>query len=272
LATHRPIRDLLDELLTIEARMGALGARGAALRVALAERAEQVKQADGVAPTWRVPGLGMVAYRDPQPKVGVVDPDAFGSWAAQHYPTEVTGVIRLGAAHLPAALEVIREAATAGRFGHAEHVEAAATLEIREPWRRTFLDRCAADGGLVLAPDTGQIVDGAGLVPGGSAGVTVRLDPEAKARAAATVDPPLLAAGIPGAGDDEAPDPAEGEPDYGPPHAARGIRPPTPPANLDRMIVGQLRLECRKLELDDRGRKPALLARLREFYGLAVPA
>lgn len=188
-APTRPIVVVLADLLTVEARMAGLGARGAELRQDLEARARVIKASEGVASTWRAPGLGTASFSDPQPRVVVKDRMAFGSWLAQRHPTEVAAHVKVPADVLPRLLELLEEA----ELGRPLEVR----LEVAAAFEKQFLDGCAAVDEAptddVFAPDTGDSVDGLHLAPAQPGRLSVRLDPEAKARAAAELADPVVA-------------------------------------------------------------------------------
>lgn len=275
----RPIRDVTEELLTVEARMSALGARGAALRAELDARAREVKERDGVAPTWRAKGLGTISFSDPQPKVGVKDPKAFSSWAAQRHPTEVTAILRVPAGHLEEVLALL------------DGVHTGVDLEIASAWQKEFVDGCAEIDGTVFATDSGEPVEGLMLFPAAPGRLSVRLDAEAKARAAAEMEDPV-AAGILasplGAVAERVITPdrareireaaelaahpeleqADGEPDYD--DAPGGVADEL--ARIRSLKVPGLQAECRRLQLPTGGRKAELVARLEQAISDRQPA
>lgn len=187
----RPVRALLDELLTIEARMAGLAQRGGDLRVELEARARKVKNDDGVAPTWRAPGLGTASFSDPQPKVVVKDEPALASWVAQRHPTEATATITV-----PGDTDTLERALAA--LAEEEVTIAGVVTTIRPAWLTDFVKGCAAPDEApsdeVWSAD-GEKVDGLYLAPAAVGRLSVRLDPEAKARAIAELGDPL-AAGI----------------------------------------------------------------------------
>lgn len=218
---QRPIIDIFTEVLTTEARLGALGERLLAARAELLQRAIATKAADGVAPTWRAPGLGVVSMRDPKAKATVTDSDAFATWVAPRFPTEVTARLQLAvAADADRAVEILEAAGIPCTVG----------LTVREAFTKSFLLQCAAvdgDDPAVFAPTTGEQVDGVGLTTP-QPGITVKLDNEARRRAQAELADPvavgMLTAPL---GElvpretDRAPaepvDDADAEPDYGAP-------------------------------------------------------
>lgn len=271
------IIDLGAELLTIEARMGALGYRGGALRRELSRRGAEVLEREGMAPTWRAPALGVITYRNPEPKVGVIDQRDWSSWAAERYPTEVTAVIRVNAADLE---QVLARLAT-GFADEPDPIDHKVELEVNPAWSKVFLSKAAtadvsAGPAVVLAPETGEVIDGVGLIAGGTPGVSVRLDQEAKARAAAEMGDPvavgILSAPLGGVASPPAPRPpadvddAAGEPDELPPvpldpvgaaiHASTvqgGFS--TPPIEAFRILSDALRTIDLGAVLDERWRE-----------------
>jgi hypothetical protein len=184
----RPVVDVLAELLTIEARLEGLGRRGAALRQELEGRARQQMATDGVAPTWRAKGLGLASFSDPQPKVTVKNAGAFAEWVAQRVPDYATAAVTVSADP-----DVLERALTA--LAEDEVPVLGVSVAVDPAWSKTFLEGCAAvdepPTDEVFASDAagpdnaGQRVDGLHLAPAAPGRLSVRLDPEAKARAVA---------------------------------------------------------------------------------------
>lgn len=179
---------ILDALLEATADEATAKARIASLRASLEEEARRRFQAERAAPSWNAPELGKVRF-DPPGKweAMVADHDAFGSWVAQHHPSEATGVIRLPAAELPDALEALAFVGITIGTG--------ATVEVRPAWSSTFLTQAAVDvteetaedGAIdrtfvVSDPTTGELVDG---VTGtrSAAKLVVSLDRDRRTRA-----------------------------------------------------------------------------------------
>lgn len=216
---HRPIRDVVAELLTIEARAAGLLARGAALRQDLEARARRVKEQDGVASTWRSPGLGTASFSDPQPKVRVKDAAAFGSWVAQRVPEVCTATVVL-----PAEPAVLERALAA--LAEEDVPVASVVVDVDGGWTKKFAEGCAAVDEAptdeLFAPagvtgvEGGSQVDGLHLAPAAPGSLSVRLDPEAKARAIAELADRPVVAGVVGSAPlvDESVMDADGEPDY----------------------------------------------------------
>ena len=190
--------DYVRALLAGEAALISVGARVTAIRNALYDKAIDYEATEGVAPTMRAKGLGLVVLTNPDPKVGVRDRAAFGSYVAQAFPSEATAVVRFPVAYLEAALAALSEVEG--------FLPPPVTIDVNPAWEKVFLSKCAvvdhvviADDGtetparMVLAPDTGDILDEAGVVeiPAATRSLSVRLDPEAKARAIASVQDSL---------------------------------------------------------------------------------
>lgn len=90
--TERPIRELVEELLTVDVEKARIDARRQALRAELEERARRVHREDGVVPTWKAAGLGVVTWCAAESEVSpvLVDDDAYADWAAAEHPDNVT--------------------------------------------------------------------------------------------------------------------------------------------------------------------------------------
>lgn len=111
-------------------------------REALAEQARAELAEQGTAPTWRMPGLGVVTMPLSREAAVVADPAALLAWAAERYPTEV---------------ETIHQ--------------------VRAAFQTTLLGRAVCDGDVVVDPATGEIVPGLAVRPGGQPrALTIRAD------------------------------------------------------------------------------------------------
>jgi hypothetical protein len=107
-------------------------------------RAEFEEQ--GTAPTWRIPDIATVAASVSHETVTVSDHVRFQRWVAKRYPTEIEEV-----------------------------------LVVRPAWLGDFLKRCQTNDLDAVDPDTGEIVPGLTVLPGGSfAGVSIRATGAAK--------------------------------------------------------------------------------------------
>lgn len=132
------IPDLLDGILEATALEASAKARIAAIRAALEDEARRRHAAEGAAPSWKAAGAGTVRFDPPGDWTPTVaDPRAFGSFVAEHYPTEATAVLRLPAADLEAALAAL---AFAG-IGHAEEPR----VEVRDAWQTAYLKGLTVD-------------------------------------------------------------------------------------------------------------------------------
>ncbi|GAA4439679.1 hypothetical protein [Phytohabitans houttuyneae] len=76
-------------------------------RAALDSQARAELERDGVAPTWRIPGVGTVPLSLTSDSVDVTDPDAYLAWVAKRHPTEVETTVHVR----PAFDKAVREAA-----------------------------------------------------------------------------------------------------------------------------------------------------------------
>ncbi len=92
--THvETVADLLGEYATVEGQMDWLAARKAELRQRLSAHLYDEYHRDGALPTKRVKGLGSAWLAGGEPKARITDPDAWATWAAEHYPDQVEMVI-----------------------------------------------------------------------------------------------------------------------------------------------------------------------------------
>lgn len=134
------IPDLLDAILEATADEATAKARIAGIRAVLEDEARRRFQAEGAAPTWTAPQLGKVRYDAPGSwRAMVHDPKAFGSWVAEHYPSEATGVIRVPARLLGAAMQALEF----GVMGDGDTMDV--DVEVRPAWSGTFLEGLAVD-------------------------------------------------------------------------------------------------------------------------------
>lgn len=159
------IPDLLEGILEATAAEAAAKARITLLRAELEAEGRRRLAAEGAAPSWNAPQLGKVRLDPPSEWAATVaDPSAFGSYIAQHHPSEATAVVRIPAADLDDAL-------TALGFVGIAHEEA--RVEVRPAFRETYLpglivdveEQADEDGAVdrtitVVDPATGQLVDG----------------------------------------------------------------------------------------------------------------
>lgn len=69
--------------------------RAKAARTELDTQARAELERDGIAPTWRIPGLGTMPLSVTQPSVEVVDQAAWTAWVGLRHPTEVETLTRV---------------------------------------------------------------------------------------------------------------------------------------------------------------------------------
>lgn len=140
------IPDLLEGILEATAAEAAAKARIVAYRGALEDEARRRLAADGAAPSWNAPELGKVRLEPAGAwSATVADPAAFGSYVAEHHPTEATAVLALSAGDLEAALEALE-------FAGIKPLDT--NLEVRSAWSGPFL------AGLALDVDEEELDDG----------------------------------------------------------------------------------------------------------------
>lgn len=154
---------LLEGILEATAIKAQAEARIVTIRAALEAEARRRLTVEGAAPAWTTPQLGRVRL-DPAGKweARVADDDTFGSYVAEHYPTEATVVVYLNApdaAEAIQALEFIGVTPTATR------------VEVRPAWVTSYLKGLAVDVE-EERDDNAQVirtvtaVDDIGVVPG----------------------------------------------------------------------------------------------------------
>lgn len=191
------IPDLLEGILEATAAEAAAKARIAALRAVLEDEARRRYEADGAAPTWKARDAGTVRYDEAgEWTAQVADASTFGSFVAQHYPTEATGVLRLPVDQLELALEALGFAGVNADTGLVTDVE------VRPAWSGEFLKGLLVDVeevyevGAALPVErvftvvdaaTGQLVDGT-TGTRSAAKLVVSLD---RTRRAASIDEAL---------------------------------------------------------------------------------
>lgn len=182
------IAELMGQLLAVSARIDALIATSSDLRAELTERAKATIEAEGVVPTWRVPGLGTIPVSRADPRPVISDPSDFQSWVVTHHPTEATGIVRLPAALLSVLLELIDAMPVVFRD------QVSVDTEISPAWMGAWLKGLSVVGegedASVVTPD-GQLPAGMAVAPGGAVTLSVRLSREAKDRARLELSDPV---------------------------------------------------------------------------------
>lgn len=162
------IPTLLEGILEATAAEAHAKARITTLRAALEDEARRRMAADGAAPSWNAAQLGKVRL-DPAGawEAKVTAPEEFGSYVAEHYPTEAGVVLYLNAADAADALQAL------------EFIGVTPTntrVEVRPAWADSYLkgldvdvteerDASAQVTRTVVAADTttGAVVPGIGV-------------------------------------------------------------------------------------------------------------
>lgn len=131
------IPKLLDAILEATAVEAGAKARIAGLRAVLEDEARRRYATEHAAPTWNAPKAGVVRFAPPGDWTAQVqDPAAFGSFVAEHYPTEATAVITIPAASLPDALTALEFAGVTVDDSR---------IEVRSAWSKPYLDTLVVD-------------------------------------------------------------------------------------------------------------------------------
>ncbi|WP_203832991.1 hypothetical protein, partial [Actinoplanes lobatus] len=138
--------DQVAEILRMEALATAAKDRAGSLRQQLADDARAELDQQGTAPSWRLPDLGTVALPLSKETAYISDIAALLAWCQQRYPGEV---------------ETIHQ--------------------VRASFQAALLARTVPAGDVVVDPQTGEIVPGMSVRPGGVPGaLTIRASREAK--------------------------------------------------------------------------------------------
>lgn len=108
--TTPPPADPRRMLLALTAEQHGIKRRIDLIRADLDERARTEHAETGVAPTWKIKGLGSIALEgvEAEATAYVADEAAFESYMAERFPSESAGLISLPAHLLADALEVLR--------------------------------------------------------------------------------------------------------------------------------------------------------------------
>lgn len=158
------IPDLLEGILEATAAEAAAKARLATLRAALEDEARRRLAAEGAAPSWNAPQLGKVRLEPAGAWTATVaDASAFGSWVAEHHPTEATATVVLNAGDLADALQALKfigveplEARAEARSAFEEQLIGRLVVEVEETGEGAELVREF----VIVDPTTGLAPDG----------------------------------------------------------------------------------------------------------------
>lgn len=145
-------REHVEAVLRLEGLAAAAQARAAAIRKALAEQARAELDAQGTAPTWRLPGIGTVTLPVTKDTVVVADEAGLLDWVRRHHPGEIVA-------------------------------------QVRTSFRDALLRRLVIDGETVIHPDTGEEMPALAVRQGGHPrALSFRLDQAAKDSAQAEAE------------------------------------------------------------------------------------
>lgn len=203
------IPTLLEGILEATAAEAHAKARITTLRAALEDEARRRMAADGAAPSWNAAQLGKVRL-DPAGawEAKITAPEEFGSYVAEHYPTEAGVVLYLNAADAADALQAL------------EFIGVTPTntrVEVRPAWADGYLkgldvdvteerDDSAQVTRTVVAADTttGAVVPGIGVTRS-EAKLVVSLDRDRRTAAITEARSTATALVEAASGDDDAP-------------------------------------------------------------------
>lgn len=188
------VRQAIERLLEATATATALKVRVDRLRADLADEAERRYTEEGAAPAWNVRGLGKVRLdgTDVPRKAVVKDPEAYGSWIAEHTPEVATAVVELEPEHLERALASFEFLGIPIKGARVD-VDPAFTARLLDGLELTITEHLAEDrpekvervSALRVDPVTGLVdeVPGIGALPPAAHKLVVNLDPARKAQA-----------------------------------------------------------------------------------------
>jgi hypothetical protein len=171
-------REDLTELAKIAAVEQVLKERKDVIRARLQARTEQIGTEDGVAPTLRVKGLGMMYRTDPAERAVITNDIEWTAWCAQNYPerTSTREAVNVAMLKQIAAKDLVftKWLVDQGVFTEEVILEDGLTGELAQTLARS------ASGGLV-DPATGEVLPVV-MQKGRQPQFTVKIDPAAKER------------------------------------------------------------------------------------------
>lgn len=124
--------DRVREVLRLEGLAAAAVARAGAHRAELDREAREELAREGTAPSWRLPDIGTVALPISKEAPVISDVGALLKWVEVRHPSEV---------------ETVRQ--------------------VRVAFQAALLKRVDCDGEVVLDPETGEVIPGMTVRPGG---------------------------------------------------------------------------------------------------------
>lgn len=146
--------DLTKGILLYDQLAVAAKDKSAALRADLTAQAAAEYETQGMAPSWKLPDVGRVVLPTTEAAPVVADEAALLKWVAHRYPGEIEEILR-----------------------------------IRPAFAAALLKALEVDGDMVVYPETGEIVPGVTVRPGGVArSLTITPTAEAKGVARAYAD------------------------------------------------------------------------------------
>ena len=138
--------DLVKTILLHEQLAAASRDRAAAARAELTAQAAAEYEREGMAPSWKLPDVGRVVLPTTEATPVVTDEAALLKWVAHRFPGEIEEI-----------------------------------LQIRPAFAAALTKALIVDGDLVVFPETGEVVDGYTVRPGGVArSLTITPTAEAK--------------------------------------------------------------------------------------------
>jgi hypothetical protein len=140
--------DRVREVLRLEGLAAAARARAAAVRDELDAEARAELAREGTAPTWRMADIGTVALPVSKEAIFVVDPAALLEWCRERHPQQVRTV-----------------------------------HEVYPAYQNHLLTTCVIAEGVAADPETGEVVPGLAVRPGGVPR-TLTIKPEMNVKAA----------------------------------------------------------------------------------------
>lgn len=141
--------DLTKSILLYEQLAGAARDKAAAYRAELTTQAAAEYEQQGMAPSWKLPDVGRVVLPTTEAAAYVTDAGALLKWVAERFPGEIEEIVQVNSV-----------------FAAALH------------------KRVVVDEDRVVFPDTGEIVPGYGVRPGGVA-KSLTITPTADAKGVA---------------------------------------------------------------------------------------
>lgn len=146
--------DRVREVMRLEGLAQAAYRRAAGHRTELEREARTELEREGTAPSWRLPNIGTVALPLSKEAPVIADIDALAEWVQQRHPSEI------------------------------EH-----RRQVRPAFQAALLQHVTCADGVVIDPETGEVIPGLAVRPGGvPKALTIVASRDAKAILAANAD------------------------------------------------------------------------------------